>query len=271
MAFPNLVRNPWAWARWARWGFKLLLLIAAMALMQLFSMWRSCEKLPEAPILQSTWAKARPTLDGRVQPEEWAHARTYSARRERFDHLGNKVGEHTATLYLQNDDQNLYVATVWKNCPYHDDWKGTPNTNAADAFLLCLDDDRKIVIADHGKSRYEDEHIPTDLIKDERRDVQQDGYGVLTHSNPRGRGTYQVEFLVPLNAHDPQDGVWRPGAPLRLNVLYYENYNPDRTHTRRAGLFGRSDWQPKKRVQGRQRVLAWSLSEWAQVRLATGP
>jgi len=127
------------------------------------------------------------------------------------------------------------------------------------------------VIADHGKSRYEDEHIPTDLIKDERRDVQQDGYGVLTHSNPRGRGTYQVEFLVPLNAHDPQDGVWRPGASLRLNVLYYENYNPDRTHTRRAGLFGRSDWQPKKRVQGRQRVLAWSLSEWAQVRLATGP
>jgi len=54
-------------------------------------------------------------------------------------------------------------------------------------------------------------------------------------------------------------------------VLYYEHYNPDRTHTRRAGLFGRSGWQPKKRVQGRQRVLAWSLSEWAQVRLATGP
>jgi hypothetical protein len=182
------------------------------------------------------------------------------------------MGEHLAKLYLKNDEKNLYVATVWENCAYHDDWKNTLNSNHTDAFLLCLDDDRKIVIANHGRSFYEDEHIPNDLVKDERRDGQQDGFGVLSHSNHSGLGTYQVEFLVPLNSHDPQDGVWEPGGKLRLNVLYYENYNPDRTHTRRAGLFGRSDWQPKvKKDKSSPSEIDWAESEWAQVRLAPGP
>jgi hypothetical protein len=261
--------NSSVWNRRARSGGYLLVALAVLAIYQLVAMNRGCERLPDAPLLYPRWTQTRPTLDGQIQADEWAGAATFSARREQFDHLGNKVGEHSAAIYLKNDEKNLYVATVWKNCLYHGDWKGTLDTNNTDAFLLCVDDDRKIVIADHGQSLYEDEHIPTDLVKDERRDAQQDGFAVLTHSNPRGRGTYQAEFLVPLDTGDENDGVWQPGDTLRLNVLYYEHYNPDRSHTRRAGLFGRSDWRPKKKTKEGEEVVEWSESEWAQVRLAT--
>jgi len=268
MAILSLFRSSSIWGRRARWGINLLLAIALMAIVQLVAMNRGCERLPEAPELHSRWTPSPPTLDGRVEAEEWKGAVTYSARRERFDHLGNKLGEHNATLYLRNDEKNLYVATVWKDCPYHDEWKDTLDSNNTDAFLLCLDDDRKIVIADHGKSLYEDQHIPTDLVKDERRDAEQNGSGILTHSNPKGSGTYQVEFLVPLDTGDENDEYWNPGDTLRLNVLYYENYNPDRTHTRRAGLFGRSDWRPKVKKKEGQEVIEWEESEWAKVHLA---
>mgnify|MGYP003681941629 CR=1 FL=1 len=145
----------------------------------------------------SAWAYVTPTIDGAISPGEWddAHVATFT--------LTYNGESHPTTLYVKNDDANLYVAAVVEGDDY----------NNMDYFELTFDND-------HDGSWWEDgddlwgikgDGLLTDGFfsaatgswhRDADSGGSMDTIGGAYHTNPGGVGDYYFEFYHPLDTGD---------------------------------------------------------------------
>ena len=86
---------------------------------------------PDAlPVLNNTWMRAPPTVDGTVDPSEWS---SVPGRSLVFQSVNDSRVTSPFTVRVANDADNLYVAVTGRTAGV------TPDERRADRFLLALD------------------------------------------------------------------------------------------------------------------------------------
>ena len=155
----------------------------------------------ELPVVRlvSTYTTTPPEIDGVISPDEWTNANAISITLNGFNNPSNTKN---GTLYLMNDNSNLYVAVV------------IPDITQDTDYLMLDFDQGNDHIADAGD---EDAcgfnvgnlypYLPTgyaDFHWDGiwwSNDTMLHGSGAMSYSD----GNYTYEFSKPLNSGDEQD------------------------------------------------------------------
>jgi len=200
--------------------------------------------------LQSSVAKTLPTLDGRIESSEWSDARKVSKTFNLINIQGQKTESHLFTLYIKNDDKNLYLAGRLDN-EEHDGVMAEADLNSLtmDTFGLNFDnnnngeldsgEDKKSFFIINQAPFVMDEHRLSWMEKlsgTEESDEPQNIKGQITHSSESG-GYYQFELSIPLNSGDSLDFQLQPGHKIRFNLFYFDKFSVSMKEMGFAGWF----------------------------------
>ena len=201
--------------------------------------------------LQSTWAKTKPTLDGRINSSEWSDARKVSKNFDLINIQGKKVESHFLTIYVKNDGSNLYLAGQLDK----EELDGTMSdfdisTLVMDTFSLGFDnnndgvlqsgEDKKSLSILNGTPYVKDEHRLSPAEQQQGKEDSsepQNVDGKITHTSSNG-GYYQFELSIPFSSGDPFDVQLQPGQKIRWNLFYIDKFSITMKEMRFGGWFG---------------------------------
>lgn len=176
----------------------------------------------------SAYTLVPPTLDGTIGGAEWAPADTVDFT------ISYCQEDHLVTLYVMNDDTNLYVALLIRDEDF-------PGAAFVDQFFVHVNNDgigaREVGddtwIVQHDASLIDDAHHPGGVPLLFLSDLQAGGTNDLlaavtfTPSPTGGIGDYMIEMSRPLdNADDAFDPSWVFGSLASLAISIDESNLP---------------------------------------------
>ncbi len=200
--------------------------------------------------LQSNFSQTVPVLDSQIDQLEWDDAQKIQQNLDLYNLWGNKVESHPLTLYIKNDDENLYIAGSLTG----DEHDGTMqnfnfNTLLMDFFIIAFDnnDNGAFQAGEDKKSMYvlnqtpglQDEHLLTAAEQQQGRGENSESQDTLGGLNYSGNTqTYTFEISIPLNSGDTSDIRIQPGQKVRWNLFYVDKFNVNFYQTIFGGLTG---------------------------------
>ena len=106
--------------------------------------------------LKSKYSQTVPVLDSQFNEEEWKDAQTVTQNLDLFDLYGKKVESHLLSLYIKNDDTNLYIAGILAGEEHDGTMQNFDvNTLLMDYFMIAFDNnDNGVFQAGEDKNRY---------------------------------------------------------------------------------------------------------------------
>jgi len=154
--------------------------------------------------ITSGWASAPPTLDSTISPGEWDNAYTLTFA--------------GGTVYVMNDDTNLYWAAVIPDPDTGGDWLSTFFDDGHDTVLTDGDEDAKSVIlpSPPGTGDWHWDSLSVSWQVDITDDL------LLGSGFAYAAGQYTIEMGMPLDSGDSQDLSASAGDTVGLALFYSE-------------------------------------------------
>jgi len=203
--------------------------------------------------LKSKYSQTAPVLDSQFNEEEWKDAQTVTQNLDLFDLYGKKVESHLLSLYIKNDDTNLYIAGILAGEEHDGTMQNFDvNTLLMDYFMIAFDnndngvfqagEDKKSLYILNQTPSLNDEHVLTSTEQqqgEEENSEPQNTLGGLTYS--QSSNAYVFEVAIPLASGDTSDFQIQPGQKIRWNLLYMDKFNFKFEGTNFGGLTG-NEW-----------------------------
>ncbi len=187
------------------------------------------------PSAWTAWASDAPTIDGFLSPMSVVMGHAHRAEWE--DAAKGDIwfwwdgANHKCTLYVMNDDVNLYVAFEIRDEDYDPDdflWVNFDNSHdhsnctAGDDVLILFAEDSNV---DTYAGTFWDQvwDAPDVRMADSSVGGSGDGVGACKFTGATLTGTYVFEFAHPLNSGDDfHDFSLQAGDTVGFNVLYMD-------------------------------------------------
>ena len=156
-------------------------------------------------------------VDGLASPGEWSHVKEVKAGLKYRDPQDGKEVRHEMSIRCQARAGYLYLCVrVDGQDPFDED--------APDRLELLFDRDANgmMEVGDDVKAfvatAYSDMYFAGQ--GQAKADPQQQGFGAVTHSNPKGKGSHLFEVAIPVDPPDANDAALRPRSIVGFKVIY---------------------------------------------------
>lgn len=202
--------------------------------------------------IKSFYSNNTPAIDGQIGGKEWNDANKVNTSLRMVETDGTSQGSHPFTLYIKNDDKNLYMAIKLENEEHDGTMDGEDFSSLImDSFTILFDnnddgllqsgEDKKSLYIINGVSLVMDAHhlSPEDQAKGMQQESEsQDITGAIKHTTMGKSGDYLIEIKIPISSGDSQDIIKKPGDKVRWNVIYTDKFSVTLRDTSIGGLFG---------------------------------
>ena len=218
--------------------------------------------------LQSVYSRTVPVLDSQIDEQEWKDAQKITQNLDLYNFSGSVIESHPLSLYIKNDDENLYIAGTLAGEEHNGVMQNFDiNTLLLDFFMIAFDnnnngsfqggEDKKSLYILNQNPSVLDEHLLTSTEQQQGKGENsepQDTLGTLSYS--QSSNSYTFEIAIPLTSGDASDAQFQPGQKVRWNLFYMDKFNFNFDGTTFGGLAGNS----------------WSSStDWSYIEVASPP